>query len=84
MTTITATDLRSNVYRMIDQVLATGEPLIVKRGDQAVEVRPISTRTGSKLDRIVPIRNAIINPELPLESPWDEAAWLKKWDERLG
>ena len=84
MTTITATDLRSNVYRMIDQVLATGEPLIVKRGDQAVEVWPSRTAMNSPLDRLVPHPCTIIHPELPLESPWDEAAWVKKWDERLG
>ena len=38
--TLTATEFRANLYRIIDQVLNTGRPCRVTRGKRAVLVRP--------------------------------------------
>ena len=35
---LTATELRANLYRVIDEVIATGEPCRIVRDGQAVEI----------------------------------------------
>ncbi|HLG72825.1 MAG TPA: type II toxin-antitoxin system Phd/YefM family antitoxin [Chloroflexota bacterium] len=49
---MTATELRKNLYRLLDQVLETGEPLEIERRGQRLRIVP--EQTGSKLDRLVP------------------------------
>jgi antitoxin (DNA-binding transcriptional repressor) of toxin-antitoxin stability system len=80
MTTITATDLRSNLYRLLDQVIATGEPLIIQRGDRAVELRAAAPPTRARLDGLVGHHNLGLRQDDPQPPAWDEAAWAAKWD----
>ncbi len=39
MKTVTITELRRNIFQLIDETLATGEPLVVSRGDRRVILR---------------------------------------------
>jgi hypothetical protein len=38
--TLTATELRANLYKVLDEVLATGRPCRVVRGGRAVRIEP--------------------------------------------
>jgi hypothetical protein len=42
--TLTATELRQNLYRVIDEVLATGKACRVTRGKRAVRIEPETPR----------------------------------------
>jgi len=48
---ITATRLRANVYKVLDEVLATGTPIEVQRKGQRLRIVPVEPR--SRLDRLV-------------------------------
>lgn len=37
---ISASQLRANVYRLLDEVLATGQPLEIKRNNQVLVIAP--------------------------------------------
>ncbi len=85
MTSVTATDLRQRLYRLLDQVLETGEPLTIKRGNRFVELRAVASLPESdRLSNLISHPGTIVRPETPLDSPWDESAWQAKWNERLG
>ena len=49
---MTPTELRRDLYRLLDQVLDSGEPLEVQRGGRRLRVSVAPART-SKLDRLV-------------------------------
>src|SRR5262249_52950597 len=48
--TLTATELRQNLYRVIDEVLATGRPCRVVRGKRAVLIEPERPKGKKKRD----------------------------------
>lgn len=41
MKTVTATELRTNVYQLLDEVLNSGSPIEVKRGDRRLRILPV-------------------------------------------
>lgn len=51
---ITASELRQNIYRLLDQVLETGVPLEVLRGDRRLRI--VAASPPRKLDQL-PLRN---------------------------
>jgi hypothetical protein len=73
---LTASKLRENVYRILDQVLETGEPVEIIRGGKKVKiVRAEEELSNRKLDRL-PER-----PEVLLTDPEDlvHLDWSKEW-----
>jgi antitoxin (DNA-binding transcriptional repressor) of toxin-antitoxin stability system len=40
MKEVTLTELRRNIFRLVDEALATGEPIVVKRKGRTVTVTP--------------------------------------------
>jgi len=70
---ITATQLRQNIYRLLDQVLETGEPLEIERNGRRVRVVPVERL--SKLDRIIE------HPDLIVGDPEDlvHIDWYDEW-----
>ena len=48
--TVNASTLRSNIYRLLDDVIATGKPLTVVRKGAALRIVPANP--PSKLDRL--------------------------------
>lgn len=50
MKTVTATELRGNVYQLLDEVLHNGLPIEVKRGDRRLRIVPIEET--DKLQRL--------------------------------
>lgn len=41
MKTVTATELRTNIYQLLDEVLRSGLPIEVKRGDRKLRIVPV-------------------------------------------
>jgi len=72
---ITPSQFRQDIYRLIDQVLVTGEPLeIVRKGRR---LRLVSEEPVDRVARIQPIRGLIQgDPEDLVELDWSE-----EWDE---
>jgi antitoxin (DNA-binding transcriptional repressor) of toxin-antitoxin stability system len=69
---VTATELRQNIYRLLDEVLETGEPLeIERRGRRLRIVRDEQART--KLDRLTPRPDAIVgDPQDLVHLDWSD------------
>ncbi len=78
--TLTATELRANLYRVIDEVLETGRPCRVVRGERAVVIRP-EARSGRKGIDFSKLKRRKI-----LTVPFDEivdTSWEHEWKPTL-
>lgn len=65
----TASGLRKDIYRILDQVLETGIPVEVERRGQKLRIVPVKRK--SKLDRLTPHPDVIIgNPEDLVHMDW--------------
>ena len=61
--------LRADLYRLLDQVLETGEPLEIERKGKRLRIVPV--KRGSKLDLLKPNPGAIIgDPEDLVHMDW--------------
>lgn len=70
MKTITVTELRSNIYKLLDEVLETGIPLEVKKGDQVLRIAPVAP--VDKFQNLVLRESAIYgNPDDLVDIEWD-------------
>ncbi|MSQ24305.1 MAG: type II toxin-antitoxin system Phd/YefM family antitoxin [Chloroflexi bacterium] len=66
---ITASELRQNVYRLLDQVLESGVPLEIERNGRILRIVP--AEGPSKLDRLVPHPGSIVgDPEDLVHVDW--------------
>jgi antitoxin (DNA-binding transcriptional repressor) of toxin-antitoxin stability system len=63
---VTASELRANIYRLLDQVLETGEPLEIERNGHRLRVVP--DERPSKLARVRGRRGTIVGDLGDLES----------------
>jgi prevent-host-death family protein len=63
MKTVTPTELRSNIYHLLDEVLNTGLPLEIKKGEQKLRIIPVE-----KVDKF---QNLPVRPQVILGSPDD-------------
>ncbi len=68
---LTPSQLRADVYRLIDQVITTGEPLEIDRNGTIVRLVPPSA--SSWLDRL-PRREGVVvgDPEDLVHNDWSE------------
>ena len=71
---VSPSELRQNVYRLIDQVLATGEPLEIERKGRRLRLVP-----SEPVDRLALIRPI---PDLIAGDPEDlvSSDWSGEWD----
>lgn len=85
---ISPTALRKNLYQLLDQVLESGEPIIVQRKGRELV---ISEKKSKDIYQIMDERMSQVketSPEMSekelqaLDENW-EADWEKKWDEWL-
>jgi prevent-host-death family protein len=66
---VTASELRQNVYKLLDQVLETGVPLEIERNGRRLRI--VSADAGSKLDRLVAHPDFIVgDPEDLVHIDW--------------
>lgn len=70
---ITASQLRQDVYRLLDQVLDSGRPLEIERNGRLLRITPAGA--GSRLERVA------TRPDLVTGDPADlaEVDWSDSW-----
>ena len=80
---ITATKLRADLYRVIDNVIKNGVSVEVELRGKKVRIVPAEPR--DKLATLVKRPGVIIGDpgRLPRVKTFDEKKWRKKWDKRL-
>jgi prevent-host-death family protein len=70
MKSVTPTELRANVYQLLDEVLKTGVPLEIKKGNKKLRIVPVEK--GDKLERLNPKPEAIVgDPEDLVTIRWE-------------
>jgi prevent-host-death family protein len=70
MKSVTPTELRANVYQLLDEVLKTGVPLEIKKGNKKLRIVPVEK--GDKLERLNPRPEAIVgDPEDLVTIRWE-------------
>jgi hypothetical protein len=68
---ITASKLRENVYRVLDQVLATGEPVEIERNGRRLFI--VADQPPSRLGKLVRRPDVIVgDPEELVHLDWSE------------
>jgi hypothetical protein len=69
MKTVTPTQLRTNIYNLLDDVLKTGIPLEIKKGDKKLKIVPV--------DQVDKLKNLIFRPDVIQGDPDDlaEIGW---------
>jgi Antitoxin Phd_YefM, type II toxin-antitoxin system len=60
--------LRENIYRILDQVLDTGIPVEIERHGKLLRIVPVETR--SKLDNLKPRPYLLSDPEDLIHLDW--------------
>ena len=75
MNKITPTQLRANLYNLLDEVLRTGIPLEIKKGNKNLRIVPVEK--VDKLKNLIPRPDAIQgNPDDLVEISWTDEANL--------
>jgi hypothetical protein len=70
MKTITPTELRANIYNLLDEVLNTGIPLEIKKADRRLIIMPVEK--VDKLQNLVARPNVIQgDPEELVSISWE-------------
>jgi len=75
MKTITVTELRGNIYKLLDEVLKTGIPLEINKGGKKLKIIPAGK--SNKLQNLVSRPNVIRgNPDDLVNISWEKEANL--------
>ncbi len=71
MKTISATELRGNIYKLLDEVLNTGIPIEINKGGKKLKIMPADK--VDKLQNLVSRPNVIKgNPDELLNISWEK------------
>ena len=71
MKTITVTELRGNIYNLLDEVLNTGIPIEIKKGGKKLKIMPVGK--ANKLQNLVSRPNVIKgNPDDLVGISWEK------------
>ena len=71
MKTITVTELRGNIYKLLDEVLNTGIPIEINKGGKKLKIIPVGK--ANKLQNLVSRPNAIKgNPDDLVGISWEK------------
>ena len=68
--TVTASELRSQIYRLLDQVVETGQPLEVER--KGARLRIAVDQPRKKLDRLVTRKCIVGDPDDLAAMDWSD------------
>lgn len=76
MKTITATELRGNIYKLLKEVLATGVPIEIKKRGKKLRIVPVDNI--DKLINLKPRPDVIQgNPDDLIDIPWEGQSSLR-------
>lgn len=71
MKSVTPTELRANIYKLLDEVLKTGIPLEVRKGNRILTIRP--DEAPDKLKNLIPRPDVIQgDPENLVDISWED------------
>ena len=72
MKTVTPTELRGNIYNLLDDILETGIPIEINRGNRKLKITPVE-----KTDKL---QNLILRPDVIKGDPDDlvNISWEKE------
>jgi PHD/YefM family antitoxin component YafN of YafNO toxin-antitoxin module len=71
MRTVTPTELRANIYKLLDEVLQTGLPIEIKKGDRRLRIVPVEQK--AKFQNLVQRPDVILgDPEELVALSWEE------------
>ncbi len=71
MKTITVTELRGNIYNLLDEVLNTGTPLEIIKGGKKLKIMPV--KRVNKLQNLVSKPNVIKgDPDDLVDISWEK------------
>lgn len=71
--TLTASKLRRNVYRLLDRVIETGEPLVIERKGQRLQIiRESGSGDKGKLDNLTKHNCIVGDPEGIVHCDWSD------------
>lgn len=71
MKTITVTELRGNIYNLLDEVLNTGIPIEINKGGRKLKIMPVGK--ANKLQNLVSRPNVIRgNPDDLVSISWEK------------
>jgi hypothetical protein len=65
---IKPSQLREDIYRILDQVLETGIPVEIERGGKLLKIIPVEPR--SKLENLKPRKYLLTDPEELVHLDW--------------
>jgi prevent-host-death family protein len=70
MKTVTPTQLRTNIYNLLDEVLKTGLPLEIKKGEKTLRIVPV--------DEVDKLKNLVDRSDVIQGDPDDlvEIEWM--------
>jgi hypothetical protein len=63
MKTVTPTELRANIYKLLDEVLETSVPLEIKKGNKRLRIVPV--------EQVQKLQNLISRPDVIQGDPED-------------
>jgi len=69
----TATDLRKDIYKILDRVLATGEAVEIERNGQRLRIVPVTDTPA--VERLRPLEGLILGDPADLE----HLDWTGEW-----
>ena len=71
MKTITPTELRSNIYNLLDEILDSGVPIEISKGNRKLRIVPVEKR--DKLENLILRPNVIIgDPDDLVDISWEK------------
>ncbi len=72
MKTVTPTELRTNIYNLLEEILRTGVPIEIKKGDKRLRIVPVK-----KVDKL---QNLVSRPDVIQGDPDDlvNISWEKE------
>ena len=71
MKKITVTELRGNIYKLLDEVLSTGIPIEINKGGKKLKIMPVDK--SDKLQNLVSRPDVIKgNPEDLISVSWEK------------
>lgn len=71
MKTISPTELRSNIYKLLDEVLNSGVPIEINKGGRLLRIIPVAK--SDKLQNLVSRPDVIIgNPDDLVDICWEK------------
>ena len=80
---LSASKLRENVYRILDEVIETGQPVEVLRRGQVISVAPVLAGGRRRLAGMVVHPEALVgDPQDLVHVDWSgEWVWSGEWDQ---